>query len=121
MTVEPRFEWNLRLKMAENGLFKTTELHSLLKERGLRLSREQVYRLVTGTPQRLNMELLAALCEILSCTPNDLITVHRAAALQAVNDSAPAGTEKKPARQINDITPIRAQINKPGTQNRPTP
>jgi hypothetical protein len=37
------------------------------------LSREQVYRLVTQPPQRLSMDTLAALCDILSCTPNDLI------------------------------------------------
>lgn len=118
MTVEPHIEWNLRLKMAENGLFKTTELHSLLKERGLRLSREQVYRLVTGTPQRLNMELLAVLCEILACTPNDLITVHSAPTLLAVNDAAPAPTSTNATKRINDITPIPARINKPG--NRPS-
>jgi hypothetical protein len=37
--------------------------------------REQVYRLVTSTPQRLNMDVLAALCDILGCGPQDLIEV----------------------------------------------
>jgi hypothetical protein len=32
-----------------------------------------VYRLVTGTPQRLSLNILVALCDILDCTPNDLI------------------------------------------------
>lgn len=112
MTVEPHIEWNLRLKMAENGLFKTTELHTLLTERGLSLSREQAYRLVTNTPQRLNMELLAALCEILACTPNDLITVHRTAAMQVVNDAPSRPTNV--SDHLKAITPVRARVNRPG-------
>ncbi len=33
----------------------------------------QIYRLVSGTPERLSLPILVALCDILSCTPNDLI------------------------------------------------
>jgi DNA-binding Xre family transcriptional regulator len=69
-------EWNLRLRMAEKGLFSTSDLVPLLAERGVVLSREQVYRLVTQSPQRLSMDTLAALCDILACTPNDLIAVQ---------------------------------------------
>lgn len=68
--------WQLRLRMAEQGLFQTTDLVPLLAERGIHLSREQVYRLVTQPPQRLSMDTLAALCDILGCTPNDLIEVQ---------------------------------------------
>lgn len=68
-------EWNLRLRMAERGLYATSDLVPLLAERGVHLSREQVYRLVTTAPQRLSTDTLAALCDILSCTPNDLISV----------------------------------------------
>lgn len=67
--------WHLRLKMAEHGLFHTSDLVPLLAERGVDLSREQVFRLVTQTPQRLSMDTLAALCDILDCSPNDLIEV----------------------------------------------
>ena len=66
-------EWNLRLRMAKRGMFATSDLVPLLAERGIALSREQVYRLVTGTPQRLSLDVFAALCDILECTPNDLI------------------------------------------------
>ncbi|MFI5664835.1 helix-turn-helix domain-containing protein [Streptomyces sp. NPDC051684] len=68
--------WNLRQKMAEQGMFQTSQLVPLLAERGVQLSREQVFRLVTQAPQRLSMDTLAALCDILSCTPNDLIEVR---------------------------------------------
>lgn len=67
------YEWHLRQRMAERKLFQTTELVPLLAERGVVLSREQVFRLVTQPPQRLNMDVLVALCDILACTPNDLI------------------------------------------------
>lgn len=69
------YVWNLRLRMAEHGLYQTSELVPLLAERGVRLSREQVYRLVTQPPQRLSMDTLAALCDILGCAPNDLIEI----------------------------------------------
>jgi Cro/C1-type HTH DNA-binding domain len=56
--------WHLRLRMAEKGLFQTSDLVPLLAERGIHLSREQVYRLVTQVPQRLSTNTLAALCDI---------------------------------------------------------
>src|SRR6059058_3691204 len=68
-------DWQLRIRMAEKGMFQTTELVPLLAERGVHLSREQVFRLVTQTPQRLSMDTLAALCDILQVSPNDLIEV----------------------------------------------
>jgi DNA-binding Xre family transcriptional regulator len=73
------YQWNLRALMAARGMFATSDLVPLLAERGVHLSREQVYRLVTAPPQRLSMDTLAALCDILGATPNDLIEV------QAVN------------------------------------
>lgn len=73
MTKKMAARWRLRELMALQGLFQTTDLVPLLAERGIHLSREQVFRLVTKTPQRLNMDVLVALCDILSCTPSDLI------------------------------------------------
>lgn len=70
------YRWHLRRLMADQDMFQTTELVPLLAERGVALSREQVYRLVTKTPQRLNLEVLAALCDILDCRPGDLIECH---------------------------------------------
>lgn len=67
------YQWQLRQLMAERQMFQTSDLVPLLAERGIRLSREQVYRLVTQAPQRMSMDTLVALCDILQCTPNDLI------------------------------------------------
>ena len=67
------FHWNLRRLMAAHQMWKTTDLIPLLRERGVELSASQVYRLVTDKPERLSMKVLIALCDILDCTPADLI------------------------------------------------
>ncbi|OZB88664.1 MAG: Cro/Cl family transcriptional regulator [Microbacterium sp. 14-71-5] len=67
------YAWHLRLRMAEHNMFATTDLVPLLAERGVVLSAAQVYRLVTQTPERLSLLTLMALCDILACSPNDLI------------------------------------------------
>jgi DNA-binding Xre family transcriptional regulator len=67
------YRWHLRQLMAAREMFSTTDLMPHLKDRGIELSPAQVYRLVVQTPERLNLKTLVALCDILECTPNDLI------------------------------------------------
>ena len=69
------YQWNLRKIMATRDMFATTDLVPLLAERGIHLSREQVFRLVTTTPQRLSLDTLAALCDILDVGVEDLIEI----------------------------------------------
>jgi DNA-binding Xre family transcriptional regulator len=97
--------WNLRKLMAAREMFQTTDLVPLLAERGIHLSREQVFRLVTQPPQRLSMDTLAALCDILDCTPNDLIEI------EVVNTQMrkTAGDTIPPAPQVR-----RTTIRRPG-------
>ncbi|HZW44292.1 MAG TPA: helix-turn-helix transcriptional regulator [Dermatophilaceae bacterium] len=99
--------WNLRQLMAERGMFATTDLIEPLHERGVELSRQMIHRVVTKTPQRINIDLLAALCDILDCTPNDLIEmrVEQVVQASAVNDAGPG---------IGNLRPIRARIRRPG-------
>jgi DNA-binding Xre family transcriptional regulator len=78
-----RYRWLLRARMAERGMFRSTDLAAGLAQRGQALSSTQVYRLVTGRPQRLKLGLLAALCDILECTPNDLIECGPPPAIKA--------------------------------------
>jgi DNA-binding Xre family transcriptional regulator len=67
------YHWHLRRLMADRDMYATTALAAPLAERGISLSREQIYRLVTGTPERLSLATLAALCDILACGPGDII------------------------------------------------
>ena len=52
-------QWNLRQVMADRGLFQTSELLPLLEERGIRLTREHVYRRPGGAPQTLMVTVFA--------------------------------------------------------------
>lgn len=92
------YRWHLRRLMADQGLFQTTELVPLLAERGVVLSREQVYRLVTKTPQRLNLQVLAALCDILDCAPSDLIECHTDTGARARGAAGPSEQRPRPRR-----------------------
>jgi hypothetical protein len=49
------YQWRLREVMAAAGLFNASDLEPLLAERGITLSSVQVWRLVTGTPERLSL------------------------------------------------------------------
>jgi DNA-binding Xre family transcriptional regulator len=69
------YRWNLRQIMATRDMYATTDLVPLLAERGIHLSREQVFRLVTTTPQRLSLDTLAAMCDILDVGVEDLIEI----------------------------------------------
>jgi DNA-binding Xre family transcriptional regulator len=93
------YRWQLRELMATRGLFLTTDLVPLLHEREITLSASQVHRLVTGTPERLSLPVLAALCDILDVTPTDLIaTTAQNSSSLAVGDTKPPATARRPAR-----------------------
>lgn len=106
------YEWRLRPLLAEHGVFSSSDLVPLLAERGVRLSDTQVWRLVTGKPERLNLHTLMVLCEILDCTPNDLICrvdvstqarlPKRATGDRSVGDLQPKPARIRPARPRHD-------------------
>ena len=97
------YEWRLRPLMAQKGIYTAAELAPHLAEHGVRLSASQVWRLVTGKPERLNLHTLMVLCTILECTPNDLIErvdlpQSERLAKRAVGERKVAQIDPKPAR-----------------------
>ena len=98
------YEWRLRILLAEKGIFNSKPLVALLAEHGIRLSDSQVWRLVTGKPERLSLHVLVVLCKILDCTPSDLI--------RPVERSGQARLERRSAAQAGgeSIVPKRARI-----------
>ncbi len=100
------YRWLLRNMMAQHGLYATTALVPLLADRGIDLSPSQVHRLVTQEPERLSMPILAALCDIFTCTPSDLIEITAAAAQSA----AAAGGDNNVVDLAATIKPTRARI-----------
>jgi len=91
MSRQVSYRWRLRKAMADADMFTSTALLGPLAERGITLSASQVHRLVTGTPERLNLTVLAALCDILHVSPADLITVDAADATATAVTSTGAG------------------------------
>lgn len=98
------YEWRLRPLLAEHGVYTAGQLGPLLAEHGVRLSETQVWRLLTGKPERLNLHTLMVCCEILACTPSDLI--------RRVEASAPSLRERRSVAGagVGDIVPKKARI-----------
>jgi DNA-binding Xre family transcriptional regulator len=92
------YHWHLRRLMAERGMFATTDLVPLLAERGVNLSREQVYRLVVRVPERLNLTALAALCDILDCSPAELVEAYAGGPATAKATSVGSAPPARPRR-----------------------
>jgi len=65
--------WNLRLKAAEQGIWKSTELRRQLAEAGLEISAGKMSALWTGTPTTIRLDDLDVICAVLSCSPADLL------------------------------------------------
>jgi DNA-binding Xre family transcriptional regulator len=104
------YRWLLRNMMAQHGLYATTALVPLLADRGIDLSPSQVHRLVTQEPERLSMPILAALCDIFTCTPSDLIEITAAAQQRAAT-----------AVGHNNVVDLAATIKPTRARIRPAP
>lgn len=118
MTRKMGVRWHLREVMASRGMFSTTDLIAPLAERGVELSREQIYRLVTQQPERLNVYTLAALCDLLNCGVGDLLepVVER----RAQRKQATASGEEQPQRRVREgLRPVRARIVDPDKPPQP--
>lgn len=107
-TAKLGYRWQLRMKMAEHGLFATTDLSPLLAQRGITLSAAQTYRLVTGTPERLSLRTLMALCDILGCTPNDLIEP----VAEPARRKATGTSDKTTVTPVRGRRPRRAEVHR---------
>ncbi|MGH3438929.1 MAG: helix-turn-helix domain-containing protein [Sciscionella sp.] len=85
------YSWRLRKVMADNGIVTATELVPLLADRGINLSASQVHRLVSGTPERLSLQVMSAFCDVLGCTPADLVatTAENAGVRKTATDDRP--------------------------------
>ncbi len=105
MTKTVAYHWHLRKVMNEHGMQSTTDLVPLLADRGVVMTSTQVYRILVGQPERLNMAFLAALCDIFGCTPSDLIEPYVASASQRGRRTGTTGKATPP---------------KSGSKNRPT-
>ena len=94
--------WNLRMKAAERGIWKSTELRRLFAEAGLEISAGKMSGWWTGTPNTIRLDELDVICAVLGCAPSDvLIAEPERVTLQqpdqrAVNDSGTTASSVTP-------------------------
>lgn len=67
------FKWKLKEKMAEKGIWRCTDLTKLLNAHGVKITSSMVTIIVDKMPERINTRVLDAICDILECTPSDIL------------------------------------------------
>ncbi|MFG1703456.1 helix-turn-helix domain-containing protein [Nonomuraea sp. M3C6] len=66
-------KWNLRLAAANRGIWKASELHRLLTERGMVISAGKMSGLWSGHPASIKLQDLDVICAVLGCGIADLL------------------------------------------------
>jgi putative transcriptional regulator len=66
-------QWNLRLRAAECGIWKSTELRRRFADAGLEVSAGKMSALWTGTPTTIRLDDLDVICSVLACDPSALL------------------------------------------------
>ena len=111
----PELHWRLHTVMSERGIRTASELHRRLVGLDVPITHSQVCRTVTHRPERLSIELLAALMHTLDCSASDLLQAARkpAAASRARRAAAQEAPEAPKAR-ATAAAPPAAPTTAPG-------
>jgi DNA-binding Xre family transcriptional regulator len=67
-------KWNLRIRAAERGIWKSAQMRRMLAEAGLEISAGKMSSWWAGTPATMKLEELDVLCSVLKCAPTDLMS-----------------------------------------------
>jgi len=104
------YDWRLRELMAARGMNTISDLLPHLADRGIQLSDSQLYRLLGGTPERMNLILLGAILDVLHCAFEDLVPYTITA---RSSPGQATGTTDAAAVRTDGIRPVRARIHRP--------
>ena len=104
---EISYTWRVREIMARRGVHTAKDLAELLHDRGVTLTANAVWRIVTQEPERISFKVLVALCDALDVTPNDLIT-YTATDAKTVRQRRKASGDGIP--DLRQYRPVRARI-----------
>lgn len=103
--------WRLRELMAARGITTISDLIPHFADRGISLSDSQLYRLLSGTPERINLTLLGAILDVLDCSFEELVPVTVTA---TESRTRATGTNDAAALARTDgIRPAQARIHRP--------
>lgn len=91
-------QWNLRIRAAERGIWKSAHMRRLLADAGLEISAGKMSSWWTGNPPTLRLDELDVLCAVLECTPNDLMSPEpdKVAARRPADSAAASGDHATP-------------------------
>jgi putative transcriptional regulator len=64
--------WNMRMKAAEAGIWKSTEMRRRLADAGLEISAGKMSALWIGNPTTIRLDDLDVICAVLECTPAEM-------------------------------------------------
>jgi DNA-binding Xre family transcriptional regulator len=65
--------WNLRMRAAQAGIWKSNEMRRRLAEAGLEISAGKMSALWTGQPTSIRLDDLDVICSVLECEPSELL------------------------------------------------
>ncbi len=93
--------WNMRMKAAERGIWKSTELRRQFADAGLIISAGKMSGLWTGTPTTLRLEDLDVICAVLECSPAELLICEpdKVAARRPPRRALASAQSGKPAKR----------------------
>jgi DNA-binding Xre family transcriptional regulator len=93
--------WNLRMKAAERGVWKSTELRRMFADAGLEISAGKMSAWWTGTPNTVRLDELDVICHVLGCEPSELLIAEpeKVAARRPPRAQAAKATRSTPAVQ----------------------
>jgi putative transcriptional regulator len=86
--------WNLRMKAAERGIWKSTEMRRLLAAAGLEISSGKMSALWIRTPTTIRLDDLDVICSVLDCSPTDLLICEPDAVAREPAQALPPGPDQ---------------------------
>lgn len=105
-------QWNLRMKAAERGIWKSTEMRRLLAEAGLEISSGKMSMLWTTTPTTIRLDDLDVFCAVLDCVPSDLLIVEPEVVAARRPQAAQTGTHAPSGGQDPQVVTPRFGRNR---------
>ncbi|MCP3878908.1 MAG: helix-turn-helix transcriptional regulator [Sulfitobacter sp.] len=103
--------WNLRMKAAERGIWKSTELRRMLAAAGLEISAGKMSGWWTGTPNTVKLDDLDVICVVLGCEPSELLIPEP----DKVHANTPTQADTAEAASAPSVSP------RPGNRRTPPP
>lgn len=93
--------WNLRMKAAERGIWKSTEMRRRFAEAGLEISAGKMSMWWTQTPNTIRLDELDVICHVLDIAPSDLLVNEPIAIAEPQRATGTTGADDGPAPTVS--------------------